>query len=222
MKNSEYFENLRKRLVESWKHLRDIEDERVIQAFLKVPRHFFVPKELIDEAYGDYPLPIGFGQTISQPYMIAYMVQALIPDKNSKVLEIGTGSGYTTAILAELFKEIYTVEIIPELAERARGVLDRLGYENIHYFVGDGSEGWPEFAPYDRILVTATAPEVPPPLVEQLGEGGIIVIPITKGFGEVLYRFVKQKNKLKSEELTYCSFVPLRGKYGFGKSKYDV
>ncbi|MEO0266333.1 MAG: protein-L-isoaspartate(D-aspartate) O-methyltransferase [candidate division WOR-3 bacterium] len=222
MKNSEYFENLRKRLVESWKHLRDIEDERVIQAFLKVPRHFFVPKELIDEAYGDYPLPIGFGQTISQPYMIAYMVQALIPDKNSKVLEIGTGSGYTTAILAELFKEIYTVEIIPELAERARGVLDRLGYENIHYFVGDGSEGWPEFAPYDRILVTAAAPEVPPPLVEQLGEGGIIVIPITKGFGEVLYRFVKQKNKLKSEELTYCSFVPLRGKYGFGKSKYDV
>ncbi|MEO0252368.1 MAG: protein-L-isoaspartate(D-aspartate) O-methyltransferase [candidate division WOR-3 bacterium] len=222
MKNSEYFENLRKRLVESWKHLRDIEDERVIQAFLKVPRHFFVPKELMDEAYGDYPLPIGFGQTISQPYMIAYMVQALIPDKNSKVLEIGTGSGYTTAILAELFKEIYTVEIIPELAERAKGVLDRLGYKNIHYFVGDGSEGWPEFAPYDRILVTAAAPEVPPPLVEQLGEGGIIVIPITKGFGEVLYRFVKQKNKLKSEELTYCSFVPLRGKYGFGKSKYDI
>lgn len=222
MKNSEYFENLRKKLVESWKHLKDIEDERVIEAFLKVPRHLFVPKELLDEAYGDYPLPIGFGQTISQPYMIAYMVQALSPDKNSKVLEIGTGSGYTTAILAELFKEVYTVEIIPELAERARGVLDGLGYTNIYYRIGDGSEGWMEFAPYGRILVTAAAPEVPPPLVEQLDEGGIIVIPISKGFGEVLYKYWKVKNKLKGEELTYCSFVPLRGKYGFGKSKYDI
>ncbi|MGB9823699.1 MAG: protein-L-isoaspartate(D-aspartate) O-methyltransferase [Candidatus Hydrothermia bacterium] len=221
MKDSEYFENLRKRLVESWKRYRDIYDESVIQAFLKVPRHRFVPQEMIEEAYGDYPLPIGFGQTISQPYMIAYMVQALKPDKNARVLEIGTGSGYTTAILAELFKEVYTVEIIPDLSIRAQKVLKELGYENIYFRIGDGSEGWEEYAPYERIIVTAAAPDVPPPLAGQLTEGGILVIPITRGFGEVLYRYTKERGKLKGEELTYCSFVPLKGKYGFGKSNYE-
>jgi len=215
MKDSEYYANLRKKLVDSWLRGKDIDDERVINAFLKVPRHLFVPEHLRDEAYGDYPLPIGFGQTISQPYMIAYMVQALIPDENARVLEIGTGSGYTTAILAELFKEVYTVEIIPELSEKAQKVLRNLGYENIFFKVGDGSEGWEENAPYGRILVTAAAPAVPPPYRDQLSEGGILVIPITKGFGEVLCRCIKRGGKLEEEELTYCSFVPLRGKYGF-------
>ncbi len=199
---------------------RDIWHPGVLNAFLKVPRHLFVPENLINEAYEDYPLPIGFGQTISQPYMIAYMVQALKPSKDLKVLEIGTGSGYTTAILAELFKEVYTVEIIPELSERAQKILKKLDYNNIYFKIGDGTEGWEEMSPFERIIVTAAAPDVPEPLKEQLSEGGVLVIPISKGFSDVLYRFVKKDGKLSSEELTYCSFVPLRGKYGFKGGKY--
>jgi protein-L-isoaspartate(D-aspartate) O-methyltransferase len=217
MKGSEYYENLRKKLVEEHLKGRDIWHPDVLNAFLKVPRHLFVPENLLSEAYEDYPLPIGFGQTISQPYMIAYMVQTLEPSKDLKVLEIGTGSGYTTAILAELFKEVYTVEIIPELSERAQKILKDLSYDNIFFKIGDGTEGWKEMAPFDRILVTAAAPDVPEPLKEQLKEEGILVIPISKGFSDVLYKFVKKDGKLKGEELTYCSFVPLRGKYGFVK-----
>lgn len=199
---------------------RDIWHPDVLNAFLKVPRHLFVPESLVREAYEDYPLPIGFGQTISQPYMIAYMVQALKPSKDLKVLEIGTGSGYTTAILSELFKEVYTVEIVPELSERAQKILKDLGYDNIYFKIGDGSEGWEEKAPFDRIIVTAAAPDVPEPLKGQLAEGGILVIPISRGFSDVLYRFIKKNDKLEGEELTYCSFVPLKGKYGFKNGKF--
>lgn len=155
-----------------------IKDPRVLEAILKVPRHLFVPKELIHEAYVDAPLPIGEGQTISQPYIVALMTEALELDENSKVLEIGTGSGYQAAILAEIAKEVYTVERIPSLKEKARKVLDALGYENIKFKVGDGTEGWPEYAPYDAIIVTAGAPEIPKPLVEQLKVGGRLVIPV--------------------------------------------
>ncbi len=220
MRNSESFESLRKRLVEMHLKGKDIYNLDVLNAFLKVPRHLFVPDYLKNEAYNDYPLPIGYGQTVSQPYMIAYMVQALNPDKALKVLEIGTGSGYTTAILAELFKEVYTVEIIPELSQNAKTVLEGLGYTNIKYKVGDGSEGWKEFAPFDRIIVTAAAPEAPPPLLEQLSEKGVLVIPVTRGFGEVLERYTKSGAKFNKEELTYCSFVPLKGKYGFKNGKF--
>jgi protein-L-isoaspartate(D-aspartate) O-methyltransferase len=200
---------------------RDITNSSVLDAFLKVPRHLFVPENLSSEAYEDYPLPIGFGQTVSQPYMIAFMVQALEPSKSQKVLEIGTGSGYTTAILAELFGEVYTVELIPELSRNAQNVIQKLGYSKVFFHIGDGSEGWEEFAPYDRILVTASAPSLPPPLVEQTSEGGIIVIPIKRGFSDVLYRFTKKTGKILKEELTYCSFVPLKGKFGFGRDKYE-
>jgi len=200
---------------------RDITNSDVLNAFLKVPRHLFVPENLVDEAYGDYPLPIGFGQTISQPYMIAYMVQALEPDKSLRVLEIGTGSGYTTAILAEIFKEVYTIELIPELSQRARDLLEKLNYSNVTFKIGDGSEGLKEFAPYDRILVTASAPDLPPPLEEQIADGGIVVIPINKGFGDILYRFRKKGDEMKGEQLTFCSFVPLKGKYGFGEYRYE-
>lgn len=200
---------------------RDITNSSVLDAFLKVPRHLFVPENLSSEAYEDYPLPIGFGQTVSQPYMIAFMVQALEPSKSQKVLEIGTGSGYTTAILAELFGEVYTVELISELSRNAQNVIQELGYSKVFFHIGDGSEGWEEFAPYDRILVTASAPSLPPPLVEQTSEGGIIVIPIKRGFSDVLYRFTKKTGKILKEELTYCSFVPLKGKFGFGGDKYE-
>ncbi len=205
----------RREMVETQIIARGVSDRKVIEAFLNIPRHLFVPPEYRDQAYRDYPLPIGYGQTISQPYMVAVMTELLELDNNHKVLEIGTGSGYQTAILAWIAKEVYTVEKIPELSARAQKILGKLGFKNVHFKVGDGSLGWPEHAPYDRIIVTAAAPYIPPPLVEQLKDGGIIVIPVGDRNSQMLVRGVKTDGTLKTEELFPCAFVPLKGEYGF-------
>ncbi len=195
---------------------RGVRDRRVIEAMKKVPRHLFVPPEYRSEAYNDYPLSIGRGQTISQPYIVAVMTEALELFGDEKVLEIGTGSGYQAAILAEIAKEVCTVERDPVLMERARRILEELGYTNIKYKVGDGSLGWPEEAPFDRIIVTCAAPNIPKPLKEQLKIGGIIVIPIGPRYSQILIKARKvSPDELDSESIFGCAFVPLVGKYGF-------
>lgn len=209
------FEAERRRMVEQDLKGRGIQDPRVLQAFLAVPRERFVPPRERVHAYADRPLPIGFGQTISQPYMVAIMLEALELSGREKVLEIGTGSGYQTALLAELAREVFTVDIIPELVEQARWVLRDLGYRNIHFRVGDGGEGWPEHAPYDRIIVSAAMPAVPPPLLEQLAEGGILLGPVGDLMEQDLVRIRKEGGEIREEKLGRCAFVPLRGKWGF-------
>lgn len=209
------FQELRRRMVEEQLRSRDITDERVLQSFLKVPRHEFVPPEQRLYAYEDHPLPIGFGQTISQPYMVALMTQALELRGHEKALEIGTGSGYQAAILAELCREVHTIERIPELAERARGTLEGLGYRNVFVYVRDGTKGLAEEAPFEGIVVTAGAPGIPPPLVEQLAEGGRIVIPVGGRPYQTLVRGTKRRGKLFQEEVCGCLFVPLVGEYGW-------
>ena len=157
---------------------RDIVNARVIEAMSRVPRHLFVPEELRADAYGDFPLPIGHSQTISQPYIVGFMTQALEVERHHRVLEIGTGSGYQAAILAELTTEVYTIEIVAPLADRARSTLETLGYTNVRIKTGNGFLGWPEHAPYDRVIVTAAPDEVPPALVKQLRVGGLMAIPV--------------------------------------------
>ena len=168
----------RKRMVDEQLRARDIHDARVLDAILTVPRHAFVPEPQRTGAYDDSPLPIGHGQTISQPYIVAFMTQALDLGPEHRVLEIGTGSGYQAAVLGTLAKDVYTIEIVPPLAERARETLSALGYRNIHGRTGNGYLGWPEHAPYDRIMVTAAPDEVPPALLEQLKIGGLMAIPV--------------------------------------------
>ena len=209
------WERQRRKMVEIQLIGRGIRDKKVISAFLKVPRHEFVPPPHRKDAYGDFPLPIGEGQTISQPYMVALMTELLLLKGDEKVLEIGTGSGYQTAILAEIAKSIYTVERIASLLERAKEILEFLGYKNIHFRVGDGTKGWEENAPYDAIIVTAASPEIPPPLFEQLKEGGRMVIPVGNRLGQDLIRVTKKKGKPKKENFGPCIFVPLIGEYGW-------
>jgi protein-L-isoaspartate(D-aspartate) O-methyltransferase len=168
------------------------------------------------KAYDDMALPVGEGQTISQPYMVAVMTELLALKGGEKVLEIGTGSGYQTAILAELSAEVYTIERIPSLSRKAGETLRSLGYANIHLIVGDGTLGWPEAAPFDRILVTAGAPDIPDPLIEQLAEGGLILAPVGDRYSQQLLRVTKQQGKLSREYHTPCVFVPLVGKFGWG------
>lgn len=206
---------LRYRMVEEQLIPRGICNEKVLNAFRKVPRHKFIPNENLVNAYGDYPLPVGEGQTISQPYMVALMTQCLDLKGDERVLEIGTGSGYQLAILAELAKEVYSVERIAILAQRAKTTLDALGYTNIKIKVGDGTEGWDEFAPYDGIIVTAGAPSVPEPLVGQLAEDGRLAIPIGGAFSQILMLIRKEEGKITEEEICGCVFVPLIGKYGW-------
>ncbi|MBC7361123.1 MAG: protein-L-isoaspartate(D-aspartate) O-methyltransferase [Candidatus Aminicenantes bacterium] len=187
---------------------RGIKDRKVLEAMLKVPRHLFVPEQMKELAYGDEPLPIGEGQTISQPYIVAYMTEALKLTGNERVLEIGTGSGYQTAILAEIVKEVYTVEVIPELSRRAQKVLAELGYNNIKFLIGDGTRGWPEHAPYDAILVSAAPATVPRTLVDQLKINGRMIIPVGTDFQElVLVR--RKKDGWEEERLIGVRFVPL-------------
>ncbi|MCD6521166.1 protein-L-isoaspartate(D-aspartate) O-methyltransferase [Candidatus Calescamantes bacterium] len=209
------WEYQRRKMVEIQLIGRGIRDKKVISAFLKVPRHEFVPPPHREDAYGDFPLPIGEGQTISQPYMVALMTELLLLKGEEKVLEIGTGSGYQTAILAEIAKSIYTVERIASLLERAKEILEFLGYKNIHFRVGDGTKGWEENAPYDAIIVTAASPEIPPPLFEQLKEGGRMVIPVGNRMGQDLIRVTKKDGKPKKENFGPCIFVPLIGEYGW-------
>ncbi len=188
----------------------DIEDERVIEAIRSIPRELFVPDEFKDYAYVDSALPIGYGQTISQPSLVAYMTQLLELDKDKKVLEIGTGSGYQTALLAKLAKKVYTVEIIEKLQKRAKEILDNLGLDNIEYKLGNGYEGWEEYAPYDAIMVTAAPPEIPEKLLEQLKDKGRMVIPVGKpGHTQVLKLIIREGDKFIEEDLQYVRFVPM-------------
>ena len=168
----------RERMIDEQIRGRDVRDARVLAALARVPREAFVPEGSRHEAYEDHPVPIGHGQTISQPYIVAYMTEALRLHPSHRVLEIGTGCGYQTAVLADLAREVYSVEVIPALAADARARLDALGCRNVHIHVGDGYHGWPEHAPYDRILVAAAAESVPPALIEQLTDTGILVIPV--------------------------------------------
>jgi protein-L-isoaspartate(D-aspartate) O-methyltransferase len=211
------FDKAREMMVQTQLIPRGIRDERVLSAMRKVPRHLFVPDYLQEEVYGDYPLPIGEGQTISQPYMVALMTQCLELKGPEKVLEIGTGSGYQTAILAELAEKVYSIERIELLASGARKVLVELGYKNIFIRVGDGTLGWPEEAPFDRIMVTAGAPKIPFSLTEQLPEGGKLAIPVGSSFSQTLTVVEKKGGKLETREICSCVFVPLLGIHGWGE-----
>jgi protein-L-isoaspartate(D-aspartate) O-methyltransferase len=197
---------------------REIRDARVLDAMLDIPRHIFVPAGAAAQAYGDQPLPIGEDQTISQPYMVAVMSEALELSGSERVLEIGTGSGYQTAVLARLAREVFSVEVNAALAALARERLALLGFSNAVVLTADGSAGLADHAPYDAILVTAAAPAIPPPLLEQLAEGGRLVIPIGRvGAAETqeLIRVRKHAGQSRQEVLHYCRFVPLVGRYGW-------
>jgi protein-L-isoaspartate(D-aspartate) O-methyltransferase len=208
---SDPMSTLRERMVQEQLQKRDIRNPLVLAAMLKVPRHEFVPEELVDSAYEDGALPLKMGQTISQPYIVAYMTQALDLHGTERVLEIGTGSGYQAAILAELVPEVYTVGIVPELKEYASNILSKLGYKNIHFLVGDGFQGWPEYAPFDRIIVTAAPESVPQPLIDQLKEGGRLVIPIGIGDQELMV-LEKGKAGITRRSTIPVRFVPMTGK----------
>ncbi len=194
---------------------RKIRDKRVLDVMKKVPRHLFVIEQEIQRAYDDCALPIGQGQTISQPYMVAVMTELLQLTGNEKVLEVGTGSGYQAAVLAELSRSVYSVERIPELTEFARGNLDKAGYANVTLKTYDGSEGWIEEAPFDRIIVTAATPEFPSPLIEQLADDGIGLAPVGTRFSQILIKIIKHNDKLSESYYTPCVFVPLVGKHGW-------
>jgi len=195
----------------------EIADKRVIEAMRRVPREAFVPPEQYDTAYDDRPLSIGFGQTISQPFIVALMVQALGLDGHEQVLELGTGSGYEAAILAELARKVVTVECVPELAESARQVLDRLGYSNIEVHIAGETLGWPATAPYDAIIVSAGAPSVPEVLLDQLDWDGRLVIPVGSRWQQDLLKVTKMRKGNRIENLGGCYFVPLIGEGAWGK-----
>lgn len=198
---------------------RGIKSQPVIDVFRKVPRHKFIDQKYLKEAYYDHPLPLTHGQTISQPYIVALMTELLELYGDEKVLEIGTGSGYQTAILAELAEAVYTIDRIPELSQEAQQTLQQLGYKNIQLRISDGSVGWREFAPYDRIIVTASAPNVPQPLIDQLKEGGKIVIPLGSNFGQDLVVVEKHKGEMNIFDYGKCVFVPLIGEFGWHEEK---
>ena len=194
---------------------RGIKDKLVLDVMNKVSRHLFVEEALANWAYDDRPLPIGEKQTISQPYMVALMTEKLNLTGGEKVLEIGTGSGYQTAILAEIAGEVYTIERVPTIAVKAQETLQKLGYRNIHFKIDDGTLGWPEESPFRGILVTAGAPLVPPPLLEQLDEGGYLVIPVGEEFSQELHTIRKKKSEYIRTINTPCVFVKLKGARGW-------
>lgn len=213
------FDDQRKHMIQAHLIRRGIDDKCVLDAFSSVPREQFIPNEFHMHAYGDHPLSIGEGQTISQPYMVALMVELLGIGPESTVLEIGTGSGYQTAILAEIAKTVFTVERIDLLLRKARKVLKKLGYENIHFRLGDGSRGWEHAYPvqesFDAIVVSAASPAVPPTLTSQLAEGGVLVIPIGSRFMQQLCVIRKRDGELVQENHGGCTFVPLIGEEGW-------
>lgn len=202
------FEQAHDRMIAEQLIPRGIEDTRVLAAMRKVRRHEYVPKAVRDRAYDDGPLPIGHGQTISQPYIVAVMTQVLEPKDNDKVLEIGTGSGYQAAVLAEIVDQVYTIEIVGPLADEARAHLKKQGYTNITVRHGDGYRGWPEHAPFDKIIVTAAPPEVPPRLVEQLKVGGRMVLPVGEGYQQLIV-LTKTDQGVVTETLFPVRFVPM-------------
>ena len=212
------FEEKRRKMVQTQLMSRDIVDEKVLRAMAKVPRHEFLPAELWDRAYDDTPLPIGENQTISQPYIVAYMIQALSLKKGDRILEVGTGSGYQTALLAEIHEEIYTVEVRPQLAQKALAKLNELGYgDRVKIHIADDSLGYEEEAPFDGIIVAAATFNIPEPLIDQLAEKGKIIIPIGGRELQTLVRATKINGKLAEEEFFKCMFVSLVRK-GFGNN----
>jgi protein-L-isoaspartate(D-aspartate) O-methyltransferase len=208
-------ERERARMVEEQLVRRGIDDERVLEAMREVPRHLFVPEAFRDRAYGDHPLPIGEEQTISQPFIVALMTTLLRLRGEEKVLEVGTGSGYQTAVLARLARRVCSMERLPALATRARAVLEGLGYTNVWVRVGSGTLGWPDEAPFDRVLVAAGGPSVPPPLFEQLAEGGRMVLPIGEATSQTLTVVEKIDGQKREQAHGECSFVKLVGKYAW-------
>jgi len=210
------YEAAREQLTEHAIEIQGLENEDVIRALQTVPRHRFVPENLVDKAYQDNALPIGYGQTISQPSLVASMTELLELEPGDKVLEIGTGSGYQAAILAELgYVEVYTIEIVPELHERSTKILNELGYTEVHTKQADGYYGWEEAAPFDAIIVTAAPDHLPAPLSRQLAEGGIMVIPIgPQGFYQTLWKFVKEDGEMVAYNMGYVVFVPFTGEAG--------
>ncbi len=205
----------RARMVEFQLRERDITDPRVLEAMGRVPRHLFVPPDSAPLAYSDMPLPIGQRQTISQPYIVALMTQCLELKGDEDVLEVGTGSGYQAAVLAGLARQVYSLERLPELAERARDILQHLGLANVEVRLGDGSGGWPEHAPYRAIVVTAAAPRPPQPLLDQLAEDGWLVIPVGGIDGQMLERWRRHNGRLDRERIAPVAFVPLVGTFGW-------
>ncbi|TYP00278.1 protein-L-isoaspartate(D-aspartate) O-methyltransferase [Geothermobacter ehrlichii] len=205
----------RKKMVERQIRGRGITDQKVLKAMLEVPRHLFVEPALESQAYSDSPLPIGYRQTISQPYMVGYMTAALELQGDEKVLEVGTGSGYQAAILARIARKVYTVERIPELARRARRLFDQLGLNNINLKVCDGSLGWASEAPFDAIVVTAASPDIPEEYLQQLADGGRLVIPVGGQEGQLLKRVTRRGDHFETENLLGCRFVPLIGERGW-------
>jgi protein-L-isoaspartate(D-aspartate) O-methyltransferase len=215
------FKELRELMVKTQLIPRGIKDERVLNAMKKIPRHLFVDESMQYKAYDDMALSIGEGQTISQPYMVAVMTELLELKDNEKVLEVGTGSGYQATILAELAKEVCTIDRVALLAKRAGERFNSLGYTNIYVKVGDGTLGWPEQAPFDRIIITAGTPKIPDPLIEQLSEGGILVAPVGDRYSQQLLKLRKSKDVLQEEYHTPCVFVPLIGEYGWKEKDLD-
>jgi len=209
------YEASRARMVEEQLVHRGVTDERVLAAMRRIPRHLFVEEPLRDRAHGDHPLPIGEEQTISQPYIVGFMTQLLELRGQEKVLEVGTGSGYQTAVLAELARRVCSIERLPRLAERARGLLEQLGYDNVWVRVGSGTLGWPDEAPFDRILVTAGGPSIPPPLFQQLVEGGRMVVPVGDVANQTLTVVEKIRGEMKTRSYGDCKFVKLVGKYAW-------
>jgi protein-L-isoaspartate(D-aspartate) O-methyltransferase len=206
----------RLQMVESQMRHRGIKDERVLSAFEQVPRHLFVPDDMRHAAYRDMPLPIGHDQTISQPYIVALMTSLLELHGDEHVLEIGTGSGYQAAILGKLAAQVETVELVPELGQAAERLLQELGYSNVHVHISDGSLGWPDAAPYPAILAAAAAPNVPQPLLDQLSDGGRLVLPVEFDHQQLLKVYTRHGHDYDQRVITAVAFVPLRGVHGWG------
>jgi protein-L-isoaspartate(D-aspartate) O-methyltransferase len=205
----------RERMVKNQLIARGIKDKRVLQAMGKIPRHLFIEDALYGEAYNDHPVPIGEKQTISQPYIVALMTEALELKGDENTLEIGTGSGYQTAILAELSSRVYTIERIKSLLGNARKLLSQLGYDNILFKAFDGTLGWKEYAPFDAIMVTAGAPQLTKPLIDQLADNGRMIIPVGDRYSQELLKVVRKGSEFKQESLGGCRFVNLIGAYGW-------
>jgi protein-L-isoaspartate(D-aspartate) O-methyltransferase len=207
----------RRLMVKSQIRKRGVTDERVLEAMATVPRHEFVPPFWTNQAYADEPLPIGHGQTISQPYIVAAMVASLALTGSENVLEIGTGCGYQAAVVSLLAREVHTVEILPDLAQSAAERLQRLGYTNVHVHTGDGTLGWSQSSPYDAILIAAAAPSVPEPLLLELAEGGRLIAPVGEEDKQELQLTTKHEGKFLLKQGGPCRFVPLMGQHGWGK-----
>lgn len=209
------FDERREIMVRQQIELRGVENQEVLSAMQKVERHKFVLPDNIEEAYDDHPLPIGYGQTISQPYIVGIMSEAIEPNKDMKILEIGTGSGYQAAVLAEICDSVFTIEVVPELGEKAKKLLNNeLGYDNVFIKVGDGYLGWPDNAPFDAIIVTCAPTKIPQPLKDQLAEGGKMIIPYGEHYAQKLALLTKENGQIRQEHIIHVRFVPMVDPHG--------